>query len=94
MPADVATDDVLSRARTDGLVWALVGCPWDRADGVVWAHVGRICSKYRRRPPTDENIGVFLFFRLITITGFCGTAFPSVVGGTASDMFPNSTVAK
>ncbi|KAN0080431.1 Major facilitator superfamily domain containing protein [Tylopilus felleus] len=37
------------------------------------------------------NIGVFLFFRLIT--GFCGAAFLSVAGGSVSDMFPNSTVA-
>ncbi|KAF8550116.1 MFS general substrate transporter [Imleria badia] len=38
-----------------------------------------------------SNIGVFLFFRLIT--GFCGAAFLSVAGGSVSDMFPNSTVA-
>ncbi|KAI9457362.1 major facilitator superfamily domain-containing protein [Boletus coccyginus] len=38
------------------------------------------------------NIGVFLFFRLIT--GFCGAAFLSVAGGSVSDMFPDSTVAK
>ncbi|KAG6377998.1 major facilitator superfamily domain-containing protein [Boletus reticuloceps] len=37
------------------------------------------------------NIGIFLFFRLIT--GFCGAAFLSVAGGSVSDMFPNSTVA-
>ncbi|KAF9219406.1 MFS general substrate transporter [Gyrodon lividus] len=37
------------------------------------------------------NIGVFLVFRLIT--GFCGSAFLSVAGGSVSDMFPNSTVA-
>ncbi|KAH7909491.1 major facilitator superfamily domain-containing protein [Hygrophoropsis aurantiaca] len=37
------------------------------------------------------NIGVFLFFRLIT--GFCGSAFLSVAGGSVSDMFDNDTVA-
>ncbi|KAH0834304.1 major facilitator superfamily domain-containing protein [Lanmaoa asiatica] len=37
------------------------------------------------------NIGVFLFFRLLT--GFCGAAFLSVAGGSVSDMFPNSSVA-
>ncbi|KAG8215543.1 major facilitator superfamily domain-containing protein [Butyriboletus roseoflavus] len=37
------------------------------------------------------NIGVFLFFRLLT--GFCGAAFLSVAGGSVSDMFPDTTVA-
>lgn len=37
------------------------------------------------------NIGVFLVFRLIT--GFCGSAFLSVAGGSVSDMFPNSSIA-
>ncbi|KAH7924128.1 MFS general substrate transporter [Leucogyrophana mollusca] len=37
------------------------------------------------------NIAVFLVFRLIT--GFCGSAFLSVAGGSVSDMFPNATVA-
>ncbi|KAG9310763.1 major facilitator superfamily domain-containing protein [Chiua virens] len=38
------------------------------------------------------NIGVFLVFRLLT--GLCGAAFLSVAGGSVSDMFPNTTVAK
>ncbi|KAG1763907.1 major facilitator superfamily domain-containing protein [Suillus placidus] len=37
------------------------------------------------------NIAVFLVFRLIT--GFCGSAFLSVAGGSVSDMFPNSSIA-
>ncbi|KAG1727260.1 major facilitator superfamily domain-containing protein [Suillus paluster] len=37
------------------------------------------------------NIAVFLIFRLIT--GFCGSAFLSVAGGSVSDMFPNSSIA-
>ncbi|KAJ8593269.1 MFS general substrate transporter [Rhizopogon salebrosus TDB-379] len=37
------------------------------------------------------NAAVFLIFRLIT--GFCGSAFLSVAGGSVSDMFPNSTIA-
>ncbi|KAG2353275.1 MFS general substrate transporter [Suillus spraguei] len=37
------------------------------------------------------DITVFLVFRFIT--GFCGSAFLSVAGGSVSDMFPNSTVA-
>lgn len=37
------------------------------------------------------DIAVFLVFRFIT--GFCGSAFLSVAGGSVSDMFPNSTVA-
>ncbi|OAX40792.1 MFS general substrate transporter [Rhizopogon vinicolor AM-OR11-026] len=37
------------------------------------------------------NVGVFLTFRLIT--GFCGSAFLSVAGGSVSDMFPNLTIA-
>lgn len=37
------------------------------------------------------NIGVFLVFRFIT--GFCGSAFLSVAGGSVSDMFSNATVA-
>ncbi|KAG1721546.1 major facilitator superfamily domain-containing protein, partial [Suillus paluster] len=36
------------------------------------------------------NIAVFLIFRLIT--GFCGSAFLSVAGGSVSDMFPNSSI--
>ncbi|KAG2110083.1 major facilitator superfamily domain-containing protein [Suillus cothurnatus] len=38
------------------------------------------------------NIAVFLVFRLIT--GFCGSAFLSVAGGSVSDMFPNSSIAR
>ncbi|KAG2143395.1 major facilitator superfamily domain-containing protein [Suillus bovinus] len=37
------------------------------------------------------NIAVFFVFRLIT--GFCGSAFLSVAGGSVSDMFPNSSIA-
>ncbi|KAG1728568.1 major facilitator superfamily domain-containing protein [Suillus lakei] len=37
------------------------------------------------------NIAVFLVFRLIT--GFCGSAFLSVAGGSVSDMFPDSSIA-
>ncbi|KAG2151542.1 major facilitator superfamily domain-containing protein [Suillus clintonianus] len=37
------------------------------------------------------NITVFLVFRFIT--GFCGSAFLSVAGGSVSDMFPNSSIA-
>ncbi|KAH7882587.1 major facilitator superfamily domain-containing protein [Phlebopus sp. FC_14] len=37
------------------------------------------------------NIAVFLLFRLLT--GFCGSAFLSVAGGSVSDMFSNTTVA-
>ncbi|KIJ64167.1 hypothetical protein HYDPIDRAFT_175592 [Hydnomerulius pinastri MD-312] len=37
------------------------------------------------------NMAVFLVFRLIT--GFCGSAFLSVAGGSVSDMFSNATVA-
>jgi MFS family permease len=40
----------------------------------------------------DRTAAVFLIFRLIT--GFCGSAFLSVAGGSVSDMFPNSTIAK
>lgn len=36
--------------------------------------------------------GVYLTFRFIT--GFCGSAFLTVSGGTVSDMFPDSSVAK
>lgn len=35
--------------------------------------------------------GVFLAFRFIT--GFCGSAFLSVAGGSISDLFSNATVA-
>ncbi|KAG1895762.1 major facilitator superfamily domain-containing protein [Suillus fuscotomentosus] len=37
------------------------------------------------------NIAVFLIFRFIT--GFCGSTFLSVAGGSVSDMFPNSSIA-
>ncbi|KIM74731.1 hypothetical protein PILCRDRAFT_827934 [Piloderma croceum F 1598] len=37
------------------------------------------------------DIGVLLVFRFIT--GFCGSAFLSVAGGSVSDMFSNATVA-
>ncbi|KAG1861380.1 major facilitator superfamily domain-containing protein [Suillus tomentosus] len=37
------------------------------------------------------NIAVFLVFRLIT--GFCGSTFLSVAGGSVSDMFPDSSIA-
>jgi len=37
------------------------------------------------------DIGVLLVFRFIT--GFCGSAFLSVAGGSVSDMFSNDTVA-
>lgn len=36
------------------------------------------------------NITVFLIFRLLT--GFCGSAFLSVAGGSVSDLFPDSRV--
>lgn len=36
------------------------------------------------------NIAVFLIFRLLT--GFCGSAFLSVAGGSVSDLFPDSEV--
>ncbi|KAI6103948.1 major facilitator superfamily domain-containing protein [Pisolithus croceorrhizus] len=36
------------------------------------------------------NITVFLIFRLLT--GFCGSAFLSVAGGSVSDLFPDSKV--
>ncbi|KAH0826090.1 major facilitator superfamily domain-containing protein [Lanmaoa asiatica] len=49
--------------------------------------VGPLSEMYAFAP----NIGVFLFFRLLT--GFCGAAFLSVAGGSVSDMFPNSSVA-
>ena len=35
---------------------------------------------------------VFLVFRFVT--GFCGSAFLSVAGGSVSDMFSNADVAK
>lgn len=35
---------------------------------------------------------VYLIFRFIT--GFCGSAFLSVAGGTVSDLFSDATVAK
>lgn len=37
------------------------------------------------------NIAVYLIFRFIT--GFCGSAFLSVAGGTVSDLFSDATVA-
>ncbi|KAF9445876.1 MFS general substrate transporter [Macrolepiota fuliginosa MF-IS2] len=37
------------------------------------------------------NIGIFLMFRFIT--GFCGSAFLSVAGGSVSDLFSDSRVA-
>ncbi|KAH7921993.1 MFS general substrate transporter [Leucogyrophana mollusca] len=37
------------------------------------------------------DIAVFLVFRLLT--GFCGSAFLSVAGGSVSDMFDNASVA-
>ncbi|KDQ49456.1 hypothetical protein JAAARDRAFT_187026 [Jaapia argillacea MUCL 33604] len=37
------------------------------------------------------NIAVFLVFRFLT--GFCGSAFLSVAGGSVSDLFDNETVA-
>jgi MFS family permease len=36
-------------------------------------------------------LAVYLIFRFIT--GFCGSAFLSVAGGTASDLFDNQHVA-
>ncbi|KAI6167729.1 MFS general substrate transporter [Pisolithus thermaeus] len=38
------------------------------------------------------NITVFLIFRLLT--GFCGSSFLSVAGGSVSDLFPDSKVVK
>lgn len=38
------------------------------------------------------NIAVYLIFRFLT--GFCGSAFLSVAGGSVSDLFDNKSVAK
>ena len=53
---------------------------------------GWVNARFRRHNPTHEKTGVFLIFGLIT--GFCGSAFLSVVGDSVSDMFPDSNVAR
>ncbi|KAG1718072.1 hypothetical protein EDB19DRAFT_1033167 [Suillus lakei] len=50
-----------------------------------------ICSRNGRRI-YNRTTAVFLVFRLIT--GFCGSAFLSVAGGSVSDMFLDSSIAK
>lgn len=43
---------------------------------------------------TDESISIVVYLVFRFITGFCGSTFLSVAGGSVSDLFDNKTVAK
>lgn len=55
-------------------------------------NIGAIYRSGIRRRLLLISIAVFLVFRMIT--GFCGSAFLSVAGGSISDLFTDATVAK
>lgn len=87
----------LSLRFTEGIL--STGCPTASSfyfHGLSPLHrilVGGLYTVYSSRMVTHIFLPVvYLIFRFIT--GFCGSAFLSVAGGSVSDLFSNATVAK